>query len=229
MFTALIPVKEFRFAKQRLAKLLTPEERYELALSMFLDAMGLVSQVPTVNDIVVVTADELAQKLARRHGARIIEEIVPAELNAALDRSAAALAREGISHLMILPTDVVRAMPVHLTELSESHLTHETGLTIAAARFDLGTNGLLVTPPDAIPFRFGMFSCIRHYKIGRTRGYSVRVRWVPGLDRDIDYPRDLQALWRELRVRQCGRKLHTVKSIQRMSGARVSAIGIFDD
>jgi 2-phospho-L-lactate guanylyltransferase len=192
MFTAVIPVKEFRSAKQRLSGVLRPKEREDFAAAMLRDVLELAAKATSVSDVVVVTVDAAAQQLAKAHGARIFEETTAAGLNAALDEAAARLAAEGAPRLMILPTDVVSAAPDDLTMLANAHMSGAGGLTIAAARADFGTNCLLVNPPDLLPFCFGKLSSIRHLELAKRRGHPARILLVPRLDRDIDYVDDLR-------------------------------------
>jgi coenzyme F420-0:L-glutamate ligase/coenzyme F420-1:gamma-L-glutamate ligase len=63
-------------------------------------------------------------------------------------------------------------------------------VVIAAAR-DGGTNALLLSPPDAIAFRFGPGSAARHEAAARASGKSVERLLLPHLSRDLDRPEDL--------------------------------------
>jgi 2-phospho-L-lactate guanylyltransferase len=192
MFTALIPVKEFKYAKRRLASLLRPQERQEFAAAMLVDILEVISHVPSVSSIVVVTADLEAKKLAIEFGARVLEEIGPCGLNSALDQGVTKLRAERVPAAMIVPTDVVLASVDDFESLLGVHRAHKSDVTIASARVDCGTNCLVVTPPDAIPFCFGDLSSTRHLKAAISRGYRASVVRVPNLDRDIDQISDLE-------------------------------------
>ena len=65
-------------------------------------------------------------------------------------------------------------------------------------RHGTGTNGLLLTPPDAITPSFGPGSCERHHALARAAGLTCRLEHPPTLLLDIDTGADLAALRRRL-------------------------------
>jgi hypothetical protein len=68
---AVVPIKEIVFAKQRLAKALSPARRQELALAMFEDVMQALSASHDLAGIAVVTLDQSATQIAARWGAEV--------------------------------------------------------------------------------------------------------------------------------------------------------------
>ena len=71
---AVVPVKEFEGAKQRLSSALSPEERRALATIMLEDVLDALSAVRELAGVLVVTVDPVATSLASRYGARIVTE-----------------------------------------------------------------------------------------------------------------------------------------------------------
>ena len=71
---AVVPVKEFEGAKQRLSSALSPEERRVLATTMLEDVLDAVSAVKALAGVLVVTVDPAATSLAVRYGARVVTE-----------------------------------------------------------------------------------------------------------------------------------------------------------
>src|SRR5207244_9430624 len=67
-------------------------------------------------------------------------------------------------------------------------------VVIVPDRHGTGTNGLLLTPPDAIAPSFGPGSCARHRALARAAGASCRLAHPPSLLLDIDTGADLAAL-----------------------------------
>ncbi len=61
-------------------------------------------------------------------------------------------------------------------------------------RHGTGTNGLLLTPPDAIPPSFGPDSCDRHRSLAIAASVRWRVERPPSLLLDIDTGADLGTL-----------------------------------
>ena len=62
---AVLPVKRFALAKQRLAAALPVEARRTLAEAMVRDVLDALAAVPEIDVVVVVTAEEVAARAAR--------------------------------------------------------------------------------------------------------------------------------------------------------------------
>src|ERR1700722_2393980 len=71
---ALLPIKNFDLAKQRLAHELTPGPRRALAEAMFSDVLTALRRSKAVDEIVVVSADHGAQQIAGGHGAGVLDD-----------------------------------------------------------------------------------------------------------------------------------------------------------
>ncbi|MCJ7549608.1 MAG: hypothetical protein MUQ30_07995, partial [Anaerolineae bacterium] len=65
------------------------------------------------------------------------------------------------------------------------------GVVIAPDRRELGTNALLVTPPDLVPFCFGPDSFRQHLAAAEAAGVTPIVFRSPDLAMDVDVPEDL--------------------------------------
>jgi 2-phospho-L-lactate guanylyltransferase len=100
--------------------------------------------------------------------------------------------------------------------LAETHLSLGVGLTIAAARVDFGTNCLLASPPNAIPFCFGELSSIRHFENAKRQGHNAKIHLVPGLDRDIDHVADLRAFCKAAPTRRSWSCLKKNRALERI-------------
>jgi 2-phospho-L-lactate guanylyltransferase len=58
-------------------------------------------------------------------------------------------------------------------------------------RDDLGTNAIVLSPPDCLPLRFGYDSFQRHLRLAAEHHLAVEVRRLPRVALDIDEPEDL--------------------------------------
>jgi 2-phospho-L-lactate guanylyltransferase len=58
-------------------------------------------------------------------------------------------------------------------------------------RDDLGTNAIVLSPPDCLPLRFGYDSFQRHLRLAAERHLAVEIRRLPRVALDIDEPEDL--------------------------------------
>ena len=100
---AVVPVKEFEGAKQRLSSALSPEERRALATIMLEDVLDAVSAVQALAGVLVVTVDPAATSLAGRYGARVVTEGARDGHTGAVTAAARLLVREGSGGMMTMP------------------------------------------------------------------------------------------------------------------------------
>lgn len=190
---AVVPAKDFATAKQRLVDVLSPDERRTLFRAMFVDVLTALGQVRGLGGILVVTRDSTAAALAAAHGAEVLEEPANRGQSAAVTTAAEHLAARGESGLLQLPGD----LPLVTVEEVEIVLrAHRPGraMTIVPAHDGRGSNCILLSPPDAVPFQFGNDSFRPHLAVAAERGIEPTVVRLPGIGLDIDTPADLLAL-----------------------------------
>ena len=193
---AVLPIKDFRQAKQRLAGFLSAVERRLLAEAMAEDVLETLSQVSELSEIIVVTRDERAFELAARHGARVLAEPSNDGQSAAVERAAAALGRAGVESLLQVPGDVPGASADEIAAVLAAHGRASDGapaVTLVPSYDRRGTNCVLCSPPDVLPFAFGHESFGPHCEAARAQGIAPRIIALPGLGLDIDTPDDLRA------------------------------------
>ena len=193
---AVLPIKDFGQAKQRLAGFLSTVERRLLAEAMAEDVLETLSQVSELSEIIVVTRDERAFELAARHGARVLAEPSNDGQSAAVERAAAALGRAGVESLLQVPGDVPGASADEIAAVLAAHGRASDGapaVTLVPSYDRRGTNCVLCSPPDVLPFAFGHESFGPHCEAARAQGIAPRIIALPGLGLDIDTPDDLRA------------------------------------
>ncbi len=193
MRLALIPVKNFARSKQRLAPLLSPEERTDLAVAMFQDVLRAVAPARGLDQVCVVSADREALRLARAAGARGLAETEQRSESSSVDWGAARCMEMGAGSVLILPAD----LPLLRTEDVETVLASAGGgseVVLVPSADELGSNAILRTPPLAIPSRFGHGSFHRHREEAAQRGLPCRVLRLPRVALDVDEVEHLEAL-----------------------------------
>lgn len=188
---AALPVKEFAGAKQRLAPLLSPERREALAATMLEDVLAALAGAELAG-IVVNTADPRAAALGRRYGAQIITEDARAGHTGAVAAMARALARAGRAGMLVLPGDIPRVTAAEIDALVAAR-GPTPSFTIAPAHDELGSNGVLCLPPEAVPLRFGENSYFPHLDMARRCGLEPTSVQLSGFALDLDNPDDLRA------------------------------------
>jgi 2-phospho-L-lactate guanylyltransferase len=191
---AVVPVKEFEGAKQRLSSALSPEERRTLATTMLEDVLDAVSAVRDLAGVLVVTVDPAATSLAIRYGARVVTEGARDGHTGAVTAAARLLVREGQAGMMTMPGDIPRLSTEEIAATLAAHrAAHRAApaFTIVPAHDDLGSNTIVCSPPDAVPLRFGEDSFYPHLDAARAQGIEPLVLRHPGIGMDIDNPVDL--------------------------------------
>ena len=192
---AVVPVKEFAGAKQRLSPCLSPEERRALATIMLEDVLEALGAVHELAGLFVVTVDSAATSLAGRYGARILTEGAREGHTGAVMAAVRLLAREGQGAMMTLPGDIPGVSSAEIAATLAAHRSAPS-FTIVPAHDDLGSNTIVMSPPDAVPLRFGENSFYPHLDAARGRGIDPLVVRHPGIGMDIDNPADLVAFLR---------------------------------
>lgn len=193
MRVALIPVKTFARSKQRLAPLLSPDERTALAVAMFRDVLAAASAARGVDRVCVVTLDGEAQRLAAAAGATGLREGEQRSESASVDWGAARCAALGARSILILPADLPLLTPAD-AEAVLAAAGDGPGVVLVPSADELGSNAILRTPPEAIPSRFGHGSFERHQREAAERGLPCRVLRLPRVALDVDEVEHLEAL-----------------------------------
>jgi 2-phospho-L-lactate guanylyltransferase len=187
---AVVPVKEFEGAKQRLSSALSPDERRALATMMLEDVLDAVCAVKALAGVLVVTVDPAATSLAGRYGARVVMEGAREGHTGAVSAVARLLVREERAGMMTMPGDIPRLSQAEIAMTLAAH-RHAPAFTIVPAHDDLGSNAIICSPPDAVSLRFGEDSFYPHLEAARKRGIEPLVVRHPGIGMDIDNPVDL--------------------------------------
>lgn len=193
---AILPMKSFSQAKQRLRFELSDADRRALVDSMFSDVLVALRRVPALEQIIVVSGDRVAQRIAQGYGTLVVEDDESGH-NTAVNKGIASALGNGIERVLLVPGDCPLMDPQEIKGL----LAHRAGVRsalIVPDRHGTGTNALLLAPPDVLAPSFGPDSCRRHMADAGVAGVPAEVVEVPGLALDVDTPDDLAALQRHL-------------------------------
>ncbi len=193
---AILPIKSFSHAKQRLRHELSAADRRALVDAMFSDVLVALRRVTALEGIVVVSGDRLAQRIAGGYGATVVEDDERGHNEAALRGIGAAL-EDGIERALLVPGDCPLLDPKELEELLV-HPVGERSALIVPDRHGTGTNALLLSPPAVLAPSFGPDSCQRHMADAAAAGVPAEVIELSSLALDVDTPEDLEALHEQL-------------------------------
>jgi 2-phospho-L-lactate guanylyltransferase len=191
---AAVPVKDLANAKQRLVAVLGPAQRRALARVMLEDVLeALEAALP--GSVVVVTTDAAVMALARDLGARCLAEPADQGHTEAVAAGQRQALERGARRFLTIPGDVPCVTPQEIRALCGA-LGQGPGVVFVPSLSGFGTNAALLSPPDAMPLKFGEPSFDNHLLAARERGLSPLVLSLPGLGLDIDTPEDLDRLVR---------------------------------
>ena len=177
----VVPIRSFTDAKARLAEVLDPASRADLARRMATRVLDAAGALPV---IVVSSAPEVRAWAAAR-GVTVIDD------PGGLDQAAAA-GREACHALQYSRVVVAHAdLPLARSLAPLARDLGDDVVALVPCHRDDGTN-VLSLPVDA-PFRFayGPGSFRRHLDEARRLGMDVEVVRAPDLALDVDEPEDL--------------------------------------
>jgi 2-phospho-L-lactate guanylyltransferase len=187
---AVVPIKDTLSAKQRLAEAAPAAFRQELALAMAEDVLAALAEARGLAGIVVVTVDRRAAALAARYGAQTQAEGALDGHTGAVTAAGRRLAAEGAAGMLTVPGDIPLTTAAEIGQIVAAH-PPAPSFTIVPAHDELGSNAILMSPPDAVPLRFGENSFFPHLAAAEARGIKPTVLRLPGIGFDIDNPVDL--------------------------------------
>jgi 2-phospho-L-lactate guanylyltransferase len=187
---AVVPVKETGGAKQRLAPALAAELRQALALAMLEDVLAALAAAPELAGRLLVTTDAAAVALAARYGFVTMSEGAAAGHTGAVTAAARRLAAEGRAGMLTVPGDIPLVTAAEIGLLIAAHRPAPS-FTIVPSHDEKGSNAILMSPPDAVPLRFGDDSFFPHLAAARACGIAPTALHLRGVALDIDNPVDL--------------------------------------
>ena len=201
---AILPVKRFARAKQRLGATVADPLRLELAGAMVADVLLALEQTGAIERTIVVTAEESVARAAAGGGAIVVADPDESGQSAAVELGVRRAIEEGIERVLCIPGDCPALDPVELDILlapfpgsafaPPAPCAPGGEVVIVPDRHGSGTNGLLLAPPDAIAPGFGPDSCERHRASALAAGVAWRLERPASLLLDIDTGADLAVL-----------------------------------
>jgi 2-phospho-L-lactate guanylyltransferase len=207
--TAILPVKRFGAAKQRLAAGLDEARRAELVAAMLADVLEAIGGARSIERTIVVSSEPRAIELAAAAGAELVADPDEGGHSGAALAGIARAQGLGARCVILLPGDCPLLDPRELERLLTG--MPERYVAVVPDRHGTGTNALALTPPDAIRPSFGEGSCARHVAAAREAGVPFAVEELSSLALDLDTPADVVALTRVLAARR-GRAKQTAKA-----------------
>lgn len=188
---ALVPVKAFAAAKTRLSPLLAAERRADIAARLLDHVLDAILSSDAVDLCAVISPDPAVLATAQALGAVPLRQ-ESVGLNPGLEEGRAWAVRQRADALLVMLGDLPLLTAAEVAGLV-AQAPPVPGVVLAPDRHGTGSNALLLAPPTAIPFRFGVGSAAAHLAAAAERGLPLRRYITSGTAFDVDTPADLQA------------------------------------
>jgi len=198
---ALLPLKIFVQAKQRLAGSITASERWALFHAMVEDVIEVLASYPRFEQVVLVSDDPAAHSLAEHYGVVCWPERDFGEqgLNAVVGAALANIHRIAPHrNVMVVHGDLPLLSHSELDTVLNAHteLLNEgaSGFSIVTDYYRRGSNILVCHPARMPVLAYGQDSCEQHARQAQRLGIATQILHLPGIAQDIDTRSDLLRL-----------------------------------
>jgi 2-phospho-L-lactate guanylyltransferase len=192
----IVPVKPLRRGKSRLSGILSEDERTQLNYSMLANTLHILSAVPEIDQVLVVSRDPAVLSLTRDFNFRTLQEDDDgADLNLALKRASIVAQFYGANSILVLPADLPLLKPWDIQDILKSK-NRVPVMVIAPDRRGDGTNALFTAPVGVVEFHYGPGSFKKHVEQAEKHNIPVEILETESLQLDLDIPEDLELLQR---------------------------------
>ena len=203
--TAIVPVKRFGQAKQRLLETLDRRQRAAIIRAMLTDVLASICAATRIERLIVVTGEQRAERIALERAKRATTQVEV--MRDPDDRGHSEAATLGIVRALALGAGCTALLPGDCPLLDPDELDRALErmvpgrVAIVPDRHGTGTNALVLAPGDAIGPAFGDGSMERHRDRATRAGHQAAVEPLESLALDLDTPEDLGALATELALK----------------------------
>jgi 2-phospho-L-lactate guanylyltransferase len=187
---AIVPVKRFENSKTRLSSILEMDDRIRLSSLMLEDTVKILSSVPLLTQIVIVSPDKRAEELATKHGVSFLREEKEKGVNLAVALADSYCIREAADATVVIPQDLPLLEPIEVFRACQLAENESRCIVICPSlRYD-GTNMLLRKPPSVISTFYDTDSYNMHVKAAIKLGIPVKRLISKSVMYDMDTPED---------------------------------------
>ena len=187
----LIPVKNLKFANERLSSVLSRKERTALAYAMLRDVFLSVAKSSLADKVAVVTLDKKAMLMANEYGFAIIDEKEQKSESSSVDYALKICKDLGADSVLVVPGDAPLITPEDIDFILEKVKDHPHVILVPSGD-KLGTNAILRKPPDVLESMFGHDSFRKHMKQADEKNVSYEIYELKNIALDIDEPGDIE-------------------------------------
>ena len=188
----LVPIKDLKNAKQRLAPVLEQAARTALAQAMLQDVAEALAAWNNRPEVALVTRDPFALALASRCDFEVIADHANSSETEAIAMATYVCEMRAIRTTLVIPADIPLITAAELQRVYDA--APEEGSVLVPAGDGRGTNAALRSPAGLFPLRFGNDSFKPHLAAAQATGRPCIVLPLSGIGVDVDNPADLKQL-----------------------------------
>ena len=210
----LVPFKNLREAKQRLAGVLDAKQRAALAAAMLEDVLNMLAAWPACPPLSVVTGDPWAMATAHGYGFDVMRDDENSGETNAIEMATSHCAAAEIAWTLVLPADIPLIRPGEVKEILAA--SPDEGSVLVPAADGRGTNAAFRRPAGLFPLSFGDDSFLPHQAAARATGKPCIVLKLAGIALDVDRPSDIAAVVEREGQTRAQRLLHSWRLSERL-------------
>ena len=190
---AVVPVKDTAGAKTAARAGAARDLRQGLALAMLEDVLAALAETRGLAGL-CWSRSTRPRAISPRATARAVSRMARATAIPARSRRRRGVSLPRARRMLTLPGDIPLVTAAEIGRLIAAHRPAPS-FTIAPSHDEMGSNAILMSPPDAVKLRFGDDSFRPHLAAARAAGIEPTVVSLPGIALDIDNPADLAHFW----------------------------------
>jgi 2-phospho-L-lactate/phosphoenolpyruvate guanylyltransferase len=191
---AIVPVKSFEKAKSRFGSLLSTHERIRLSGMLLERTICTLKKTPSIQSILLVSADTRIKGIASRHGVTFLEELKEAGVNSAVRLADEFCISARADASLVLPTDLPLIVPEDIDIMCKTVLEKDSSVILCPSyKFD-GSNVLFRKPCNIIRTSYDKNSYPNHVLAGIRSNANTRVLFLDRLMVDIDTVNDIKKM-----------------------------------
>lgn len=188
----LVPVKDLKNAKQRLAAMLDQAARTQLAQAMLEDVLEALASWSARPGVALVTRDPFGLQLASRFDFEVIMDHANTSETDAIAMATHICETRHVESTLVIPADIPFIAQEELAQIYAS--APAQGSVLVPASDGRGTNAAFRRPAGLFPLRFGNDSFPPHLAAAEATGMPCVVLKLAGIGIDVDNPADLKQL-----------------------------------
>ena len=191
---AIVPVKQFARAKSRLAPFLDTDDRVKLSELLVESTLSTLSRTDAISDIIVVSSDVRAKRIAKIHEAIFLDEGNDIGVNNAVTMANDHCNQAGADATIVIPQDLPLVVSEDIDMICKFATRYHRCIVVCPSlRYD-GSNILLRRPPKLIESYYDNNSFNMHLNAAKKAGAEIKIVLSDRIMRDLDTVEDAQYL-----------------------------------